>query len=61
MGHHFQSRGSKLTGQECIRKLIVALWEHMDSLWTYRNNRYHENTNQQVARYKIEELDRRYD
>jgi hypothetical protein len=27
----------------------------------YRNNRYHENTHQQVARYKMEALDRRYD
>jgi hypothetical protein len=49
MDHNFQSSGSKLTGQECITKLIVGLWEHMDCLWTYRNNRYHENTNQQVA------------
>jgi hypothetical protein len=39
----------------------MSLWEHMDQLWTYRNNRYHENTNQQVARYKMEALDRRYD
>jgi hypothetical protein len=33
----------------------------MDSIWTYRNNIYHENTNQQVARYKTEALDRRYE
>jgi hypothetical protein len=33
----------------------------MDRLWTYRNNIYHENTHQQVARYKMEALDRRYD
>jgi hypothetical protein len=39
----------------------MSLWEHMDGLWTYRNNRYHENTNQQVARYKMEALDRSYD
>jgi hypothetical protein len=61
MDHHFQSSGRKLTGQECITKLIMGLWEHMDRLWTYRNNRYHENTNQQVAIYKMESLDRRYD
>jgi hypothetical protein len=61
MDHHFQSIGSILTGQECITKLIMTLWEHVDSLWTYRNNRYHENSNQQVARYKMEALDRRYD
>jgi hypothetical protein len=61
MDHHFQSNGSKLTGQRCITKLIVSLWEHMDRLWTYRNNRYHENTHQKVARYNMEALDRRND
>jgi hypothetical protein len=61
MDHHFQSSGSKLTGQECIAKLIMSLWEHMDRLWTYHNNRYHENTNQQIAIYKMVALDRRYD
>jgi hypothetical protein len=60
MDHHFDSSRSKLTRQECITKLIMSLWENMDHLWTYRNNRYHENTNQQVARYKMEALDRRY-
>jgi hypothetical protein len=61
MDHHFESTGSKLTCQECITKIIMSLWEHMDRLWTYLNNRYHENTNQQVARYKMEALDRSYD
>jgi hypothetical protein len=61
MDHHFQSSGSKLTGQESITKLSMALWEHMDSLWTYRNNRYHDDTKQQVARYKMEALDIKYD
>jgi hypothetical protein len=59
--HHFQENGSKLTGHECITKLIMALWDHMDCIWTYHNNRYHESTNQQVVRYKTEALDRRYD
>jgi hypothetical protein len=35
MDHHFESTGSKLTGQECITKLIMSLWEHMDRLWMY--------------------------
>jgi hypothetical protein len=61
MDHHFQSNGSKLTGKEYITKLILGLWEHMDRIWTSRNNIYHENTNQQVARYKTEALDRRYE
>jgi hypothetical protein len=61
MDHHFESTGSKLTGQECITKLIMSRWEHMARLWTYQKNRYNENTNQQVARYKMEALDRGYD
>jgi hypothetical protein len=61
MDHHFESTGSKLTGQECITKLIMSLWEHMEILSKYRNDRYHENTNQQFARYRMEALDRSYD
>jgi hypothetical protein len=62
MDHHFQSNGSKLTGQECIIKLIMGLLKHMDRIWTYSNNMYHDNTNQQVARYKkMEALDRSYE
>jgi hypothetical protein len=61
MDYNFQTNGSKLTGQECITTLILGLWEHMDRIWTYRNNRYHENTSQQVARYKTEALYRRYE
>jgi hypothetical protein len=37
----------------------MGLWEHMDRIWTYFNNRYDENTNEKVARYKTEELDKR--
>jgi hypothetical protein len=35
MDHHFESIGIRLTGQECIIKLIMSLWEHMDRLWMY--------------------------
>jgi hypothetical protein len=61
MDHHFQTNGSKLTGHEFITKLIVGLWEHIDRILTYRNNRFHENTNEKVARYKTEASDRRYE
>jgi hypothetical protein len=61
MDYHFQMNGSKLTGQKCITKLILGLWEHMAGIWTYRNNRYQENTIQQVACYKTEALYRRYE
>jgi hypothetical protein len=39
----------------------MGIWEHMNCIWTYRNIRYDDNTNQQVARYKTEALDRRYE
>jgi hypothetical protein len=39
----------------------MGLWDHRDRIWTYRKNIYQENTNQQVARYKTEALDRRYE
>jgi hypothetical protein len=61
MDYHSQTNVSKLTGQECITKIILGLWEHMDRIWTHRNDRYHDNTNQQVARYKTEALDRIYE
>jgi hypothetical protein len=48
-------------GQECITKIIMGLWDNMDRIWTYRNNKYHDDTNQQVAWYKIEILYRRYE
>jgi hypothetical protein len=59
--HHFQTNWSTIPGQKWITKLMLGLWEHMDRIWTYRNNIYHENNNQQVARYKTEALDRRYE
>jgi hypothetical protein len=60
MDHRVQANGSKLTGNECINKIIMRLWEYIDCIWTYRNNIYHENTNHQVVRYNNEALDRRY-
>jgi hypothetical protein len=33
----------------------------MDRIWTYHQHIYHENTNQQVPRYNIEALYRRYE
>jgi hypothetical protein len=59
--HHFQENGIELTGQECVTKLIMGLWGHMDSIWSYRNNIYNENNSKQVSWYKIEALYRRYE
>jgi hypothetical protein len=50
MEHHFQTNGNTLTWHECITRLILWLWEHMDHIWKYCNNIYHDNTNQQVTR-----------
>jgi hypothetical protein len=61
MDHYFQANGSKLTGHECITKLIMGLWGHMDRIWTYCNSIHLENTNQQGVIYKTEALDRRYE
>jgi hypothetical protein len=61
MDHHFQANGSKLTGHECITKLIMRIWDHIDCIWKYRNKKYHENTNQKVVRYKTVALYRRYE
>jgi hypothetical protein len=48
MDRHFQANWSKLTGQECITRLITGIWDHVDRVWMYHKNRYEENTNQQV-------------
>jgi hypothetical protein len=39
----------------------MGLWDHIDSICTYRSNRNHDNTNQQALWYKIKALDRRYE
>jgi hypothetical protein len=59
--HHFQENGSKLTGQECITKFIMGVWDQIERIWTYGNSRYHDNTSQQVSRYTTQALDRRYE
>jgi hypothetical protein len=40
-------------------KLIMALWDNLHRIWTYRNTRFHEKDNETIARYKREEMDRR--
>jgi hypothetical protein len=39
--------------------LIIAMWDNLQRIWTYRNTRFHQNDNETVARYKREEMDRR--
>jgi hypothetical protein len=59
MEWHYKNEGLKLTETECVMKLIMALWDNLQRIWTYRNTRFHEKDNETVARYKREEMDRR--
>jgi hypothetical protein len=56
---HYKNEGLKLTGTECVMKLIMALWDNLQRIWTYRNTIFHDKDNETVARYKREEMDRR--
>jgi hypothetical protein len=59
MERHYKNEVLKLTGTECATKLIMALWDNSQRIWTYQNTRFHEKDNETVARYKREEMDRR--
>jgi hypothetical protein len=59
MERHYKNEGLKLTGTECVTKLIMALWDNLQRIWMYRNTRFHEKDNETVARYKREDMDRR--
>jgi hypothetical protein len=59
MEWHYKNEGLKLIRTECVTKLIMALWDNLHRIWTYRNTRFHEKYNETIARYKREEMDRR--
>jgi hypothetical protein len=59
MEWHYKNEGLKLTGTECVMTLIMALWDSLQLIWTYRNTRFHKKENETVARNKREEMDRR--
>jgi hypothetical protein len=40
-----------------VTKLIMALWDNLQRIWTYRNTIFHEKDNETVARYQREETD----
>jgi hypothetical protein len=58
MEWHYKNEGLKLIGTECVMKLIMALWDNLQRILTYRNI-FHEKYNETIARYKREEMDRR--
>jgi hypothetical protein len=59
--HHLASNNIKKDYQEWATKLILALWEHIYRVWTFRNTVYNEDNQGRVARYKEEALSRRMD
>jgi hypothetical protein len=59
--HHLASSNIKKDYQEWATKLILALWEHIYRVWTFRNTVHHVDNQVRVARYKEEALSRRMD
>jgi hypothetical protein len=59
--HNLTSNNIKKDYQEGETKLILALWEHIYRVWTFRNTVHHEDNQGRVARYKEESLSRRMD
>jgi hypothetical protein len=59
MEWHYKNEGIELIGTECVTKLIMALWENLHRIWTYRNTIFLDKYNETVARYKREKMDRR--
>jgi hypothetical protein len=40
-------------------KLIIALWDYLHRIWTFRNGVLHENNQGHISRYKVEALQRK--
>jgi hypothetical protein len=54
INHHLQNKGIKLPKDEWAAKLIIALWEHRQGVWSFCNSVYHADNNRRIARYKLE-------
>jgi hypothetical protein len=54
INHHLQNKNIKLPKYEWAAKLIIALWEHLQRVWNFRNCVYHAENNGRVSRYKLE-------
>jgi hypothetical protein len=48
MEWHYKNEGLKLIGTECVTKLIMALWDNLHRIWTYRNTRFHKKDNETI-------------
>jgi hypothetical protein len=55
---HVRSKKLDVRAQEWGPKFITALWDHSLRIWHFRNDAFHGDTNTQVKRYKLEELER---
>jgi hypothetical protein len=55
---HVRSKKLGLRAQEWGPKFITALWDHTLRIWHFRNDAFHGDTNTQVKRYKLEELEK---
>jgi hypothetical protein len=55
---HVRSKKLNLRAQELGPKFATAMWDHSLRIWQFRNDYFHGNTNTQVKRYKLEELER---
>jgi hypothetical protein len=55
---HIRKKQIGLPEKEWAAKLIIALWDHLHRIWTFRNGVLHENNQGCIARYKEEALQR---
>jgi hypothetical protein len=55
---HIRQNQIGLPAKEWAAKLIIALWDHLHRIWTFRNGVFHEDNQGRIARYKVEALHR---
>jgi hypothetical protein len=55
---HIRQKQIGLPSKEWAAKLIIARWDHLHQIWTFRNGVLHENNQGRIARYKLEALQR---
>jgi hypothetical protein len=55
---HVRLKKLDLRTQEWGPKIVTAMWDHSLRTWQIRNDAFHGDTNTQVKRYNLEELER---
>jgi hypothetical protein len=56
MAFHIRQKQIGLPEKEWAVKLIIALWDHLHRIWTFRNGVLHENNQGHIAHCKVEAL-----